>query len=293
MQILRYTQFPHYMRNCFSGESMGIHALAHSTDLKERVPVPASAFLAQSMTKVTISHLRLPRAMWLDIHELMNPKLRKPVGKCDLKCAHECALTEGEGWTCWRRSRVKVAASFCPSCTGRRMPDTAAHRVVRVFPEARVRPWVLSLPFALGYRLAYDKSLVWDILQIFARAVFGSLRRRARKREEIRETQYRTIPPSSPIFIAPGPLISPIRLRRSVEGVSTEMQTREAKTRCVPDIHAISETVCTSSPMRCSRNRIKSSCLGKLNHLFSCFFDLPPNEFVRDSGVSGWIDRFP
>jgi hypothetical protein len=39
--------------------------------------------------------------------------------------------------------------SFCPSCGGRRMADTAAHLVDHVFPEAPVRQWVLSVPFPL------------------------------------------------------------------------------------------------------------------------------------------------
>ncbi len=43
---------------------------------------------------------------------------------------------------------------FCPSCCGRRMADTAAHLVDRVFPEVPVRQWVLSVPFAVRYRLA-------------------------------------------------------------------------------------------------------------------------------------------
>ena len=82
------------------------------------------------------------------------------------------------------------ARGFCPSCTGRRMSDTAAHPVNRVFPEVPVRQWVLSLPFALRYRLAYDKSLVRDVLQVFSPAVFGSLRRRAREQDGVRrETQ--------------------------------------------------------------------------------------------------------
>jgi Putative transposase/Transposase zinc-binding domain len=68
---------------------------------------------------------------------------------------------------------------FCPSCGGRRMADTAAHLVDRVFPEVPVRQWVLSLPFPLRYRLAYDSSLVQDVLQIFVRAVFASIRRQA------------------------------------------------------------------------------------------------------------------
>ncbi len=74
---------------------------------------------------------------------------------------------------------------FCPSCTGRRMVDTAAHLIDRVFPEVGVRQWVLSVPFTLRYRLAYDKSLVRDVRQILARAIFGSLRRRARDEEGI------------------------------------------------------------------------------------------------------------
>jgi hypothetical protein len=67
---------------------------------------------------------------------------------------------------------------FCPSCCGRRMADTAAHLVDRVFPEVPVRQCVLSVPFALRYRLAYDSSLVGDVLQIFVRAGFAPILRR-------------------------------------------------------------------------------------------------------------------
>ncbi len=40
-------------------------------------------------------------AMKLDIHELMNPSLRKPIGRCDLKFPHECRLAGEQmqgGW---------------------------------------------------------------------------------------------------------------------------------------------------------------------------------------------------
>ena len=67
---------------------------------------------------------------------------------------------------------------LCPSCGGRRMADTAAHLVDRVFPETPVPQWVLSLPFALRYRLGYDARLAGDVLQLFVRAIFASLRRR-------------------------------------------------------------------------------------------------------------------
>jgi hypothetical protein len=60
------------------------------------------------------------------------------------------------------------------------MVDTAAHLVDRVFPDVPVRQWVLSLPFALRYRLAYDATAASAVLRVFVRAIFESLRRRAR-----------------------------------------------------------------------------------------------------------------
>jgi hypothetical protein len=74
---------------------------------------------------------------------------------------------------------------FCPSCGERRMADTAAHLVDRVLPRVAVRQWVLTFPFALRYRLAYDSALTSDVLRIFVRAVFASMRRRARMRRPI------------------------------------------------------------------------------------------------------------
>jgi len=69
------------------------------------------------------------------------------------------------------------------------MADTAAHLVDRVLPEVPVRQWVLSLPFALRYRLAYDARLVSEVLRIFVQAVFGSLRRRACEHSGILRSQ--------------------------------------------------------------------------------------------------------
>ena len=68
---------------------------------------------------------------------------------------------------------------FCNSCGGRRIADTAAHLVDRVFPRVPVRQWVLSLPYALRYRLAYDARMVSDVLRVFTKTVFASLIRRA------------------------------------------------------------------------------------------------------------------
>lgn len=64
---------------------------------------------------------------------------------------------------------------WCPSCGGRRMADTAAHLVNRVLPVVPVRQWVLSVPFALRYRMAYDSQLMSAVLSVFVRAVLWHL----------------------------------------------------------------------------------------------------------------------
>jgi len=46
------------------------------------------------------------------------------------------------------------ARGFCPSCTGRRRADSAAHLTDEALPRVPVRQWVLSLPFEVRYRLA-------------------------------------------------------------------------------------------------------------------------------------------
>src|SRR5437763_16641004 len=43
------------------------------------------------------------------------------------------------------------------------------------------RNWVLSLPFDLRYRMAYDARLTSGVLNVFIRALFGELRRRAHR----------------------------------------------------------------------------------------------------------------
>jgi hypothetical protein len=67
------------------------------------------------------------------------------------------------------------------------MADTAAHLVDRVLPEVPVRQYVLSLPFALRYRLAFDQELCTEVLRIFIHAVFSSLKRRARRKLPMRK----------------------------------------------------------------------------------------------------------
>jgi len=94
----------------------------------------------------------------------------------------DCGLDRVVGFSCKGRG-------FCPSCGGRRMADTAAHLVDRVLPKVPVRQWVLSLPFALRYRLAYDAALTSAVLDLFVRAVLASLRRRARRQRGVARGQ--------------------------------------------------------------------------------------------------------
>ncbi len=60
---------------------------------------------------------------------------------------------------------------ICPSCGGRTMADTAAHLVDRVLPPVAVRQWVLTLPWHLRRRLAYDAELTTAVLALFIRTI--------------------------------------------------------------------------------------------------------------------------
>jgi hypothetical protein len=94
------------------------------------------------------------------------------------KCRHDRLLP----FSCKRRG-------ICSSCGGRRMADTAAHLVDRVIPIVPVRQWVLSMPFPLRYRMAYDAALLTDVLTVFIRALFGELQRRARPVLDVRPSK--------------------------------------------------------------------------------------------------------
>jgi hypothetical protein len=59
------------------------------------------------------------------------------------------------------------------------MNETAALLVDYVIPRVPVRHIVLTLPFELRYRIAYDKKLISDVLTVFVRAVSSWYRRRA------------------------------------------------------------------------------------------------------------------
>jgi hypothetical protein len=86
----------------------------------------------------------------------------------------DCDQDRVVAFSCQRRS-------FCPSCMGRRMVDTAARLTDEILPAVAVRQWVLSMPFEIRYRLAWDGGLVSAVLAVFLRVVYGWYRRQAKK----------------------------------------------------------------------------------------------------------------
>lgn len=70
---------------------------------------------------------------------------------------------------------------LCPSCTARRMHDTAAHLVDRVLPHVPVRHLVLTFPRRIRWHLAQDPKLAGQALRLFVRALHADLRRRGRR----------------------------------------------------------------------------------------------------------------
>jgi len=93
-----------------------------------------------------------------------------------------CRFERIVAFSCKRRG-------FCPSCGGRRMADTAANLVDFVLPEVGIRQYVLSLPFWLRHRLAYDSALLTPVVQAFVAAVFASVRKRAKRKLGVRRGQ--------------------------------------------------------------------------------------------------------
>ncbi len=69
----------------------------------------------------------------------------------------DCGTSRAIAFSCKRRG-------FCPSYSGRRMADTAARLADDVLPRVPVRQWVLSFPYEIRYRLAYDGELVATVL---------------------------------------------------------------------------------------------------------------------------------
>lgn len=72
-------------------------------------------------------------------------------GFTHLKCP-QCDVSRFLPFSCKTRM-------LCPSCTGRRMNETALFLMDHVLPNVPVRHWALTFPPPLRYLLAYDSEL--------------------------------------------------------------------------------------------------------------------------------------
>ncbi|MEZ4225754.1 MAG: transposase zinc-binding domain-containing protein [Polyangiaceae bacterium] len=87
----------------------------------------------------------------------------------------DCREQKVVGFSCKGRG-------FCTSCGGRRMTATAADLVDHVLPDVPVRQFVLTLPFELRARVAYDGELFGAVTRTFVGSVLGFYSRRMRDR---------------------------------------------------------------------------------------------------------------
>lgn len=69
---------------------------------------------------------------------------------------------------------------WCPSCFGRRMAQTSANLLDHVLPPVPLRQFVLTVPFELRTRLAYDGPLLGTVCRIFTDSLLGFYCRRMR-----------------------------------------------------------------------------------------------------------------
>ncbi|MGH8252059.1 MAG: transposase [Steroidobacteraceae bacterium] len=66
---------------------------------------------------------------------------------------------------------------LCPSCTTRRMAETAAHLVEHVFPQVPIRQWVVTFPKRLRYFLHRDPVLLGRVRRCVLRTIETAVRR--------------------------------------------------------------------------------------------------------------------
>ena len=106
----------------------------------------------------------------------------------ELRAYLDCGLLQrGFARVQCRECRDEILVAFscrgrgvCPSCTARRMCDTAAHLVDRVVPRVPVRQWVVTFPRRVRWHLARDPKLATQALDVVLRVLFGWQRKVAR-----------------------------------------------------------------------------------------------------------------
>jgi len=84
---------------------------------------------------------------------------------------------------------------LCPSCTTRRMAETAAHLVEHVFPQVPVRQWVVTFPRRLRHFLHRDPALLGQVRRSVLRAIESGLRRPIPQRLNVLSLAMTSVPP--------------------------------------------------------------------------------------------------
>ena len=69
--------------------------------------------------------------------------------------------------------------AFCPSCSARRMVETAAHLVDNVLPRTPFRQWVITFPKRIRWHLRNRPEVASSLLRILLRAVETTIRNRS------------------------------------------------------------------------------------------------------------------
>ena len=114
----------------------------------------------------------LPAYIEKDLHGYLDCGILAK-GFARIQCEH-CKTERLVAYSCKSRG-------VCPSCTTRRMHDTAAHLVDRVLPHLPMRQWVLTFSPRVRFHLAEDPRLAAEALTLFVRALFTWQRRCARR----------------------------------------------------------------------------------------------------------------
>ena len=87
-----------------------------------------------------------------------------------------CGLCQKDklvAYSCKRRT-------ICPSCSGRRMADTAKHLVENVIPSVPTRQWVLSLPYKHRFLLSTHPKILSRVIGIYHRAISTFYKKQAK-----------------------------------------------------------------------------------------------------------------
>ena len=114
----------------------------------------------------------LPRFIEKDLHGYLDCGILAK-GFARIRCT-SCKAERLVAFSCKSRG-------VCPSCTTRRMHDSAAHLVDRVIPFIPIRQFVLTFSSRVRFHLADDPRLASEALTLLLRVLFAWQRRRARR----------------------------------------------------------------------------------------------------------------